>query len=230
MSILRPVSVFLRNALVKQHPYFSCCASCGEIKTPLQNRLCASLTFPFVIDAVVTDNDNKAVAGSLNALGRHCPWIRCLYIVLRGTVAGSGVPQTEHVRFIRTDEFMPPESSFGPEAYFHAIPGISEYFLIVPPGCRPERDLLPLDFFTPNGIPLLRLRKTEDGTGVVDGCAPVPGIMAQTVENAAAFLQDAEATAARASAGYYTEAARWAMTAGKVVPAEGLRRSFSGCY
>lgn len=221
MSILRPISIFLRNALVKQHPYFSCCASCGEIKTPLANRLCASLAVPFTVDTVILSADSAAAAACVRAFDKHCPWVRRIFIVARDAASLSGITRTERVRPIPAGEFMPPDSPFGPEAYCHAIPGISDYFLIAPPDCRAEHDCLPIDFFTPNGIPLLRLRKSESGDGIIGEYVLAPGIFPQTKENAVAFLLAAGDTPPPGTPGYYAEAARQAFTAGAAVPAKG---------
>ena len=220
MSILRPLSIFLRNALIRQHPYFSCCASCGEIKTPVENRLCASLQFPFEVDAVILCDEHEKAATRISALERHCSWLRQIVVVCSAATAASGISRNERIRSVRPDEFMP-AAAFGPEAYCQDIPDLGEYFLIVPSGVEPKRDLLPLDFFTPNGIPLLRLRKTQDEPGIIDSYSLAPGIMAQTRENAAAFLRENDATAPCGKAGYFAAAAGQAFAAGRVVPVKG---------
>ena len=218
MSLLRPISIFLRNALVKQHPYFSCCASCGEITTPLESRLCASLAFIHPVDAVILSNDATSVRTAAS-LKRHCPWLRYIFSISNEGTTAPDITRTGHIRHIPTEAFSPTDSLFGPEAHCHNIPGISEYFLIVPPGYSPERNLLPLDFFTPNGIPLIRLRKIDGDCGSINGCAWLPGIIAQTRENAAAFLMEAEKTSQSGTTEYYDDVARWAFHTGRAVPA-----------
>jgi hypothetical protein len=54
VSFLRSLSLVIRSIFAGSYPVFCCCASCGEIKAPLGNRLCASLKPSFVVDAVLT--------------------------------------------------------------------------------------------------------------------------------------------------------------------------------
>ena len=187
----------------------------------MENRLCASLAFPFDVDAVIVCGEHEEAATRIAALERHCSWLRHIVVVCSAATAAPSAARNERVRSVRPNEFMPAAAAFGPEAYCQDIPGISDYFLIVPSGSEPRRDLLPLDFFTPNGIPLLRLRKTQDEPGIIDSYALAPGIMAQTRENAAAFLRENDATAPCGNAGYFAAAAGQAFAAGRVVPVKG---------
>lgn len=77
----RPLIHPLRSLLVKLHPYFSCCASCGEIKTPLEGRLCTSLAPDFPVDGVVLGG----TAEQADSLKRTMPWLRRVHAAPRGT-------------------------------------------------------------------------------------------------------------------------------------------------
>ena len=70
--LLRP----LRSLLVKLHPYFSCCASCGEIRTPLEGRLCTSLVPDFPVDGVLLGGTAQESA----AIQRAMPWLRRVHV------------------------------------------------------------------------------------------------------------------------------------------------------
>ena len=67
---------FFQNLIAKLHPYFSCCASCSEIKTPLENRLCTSLSPSFAVDGVLSAADPRA----LESVRRAMPWLRKIFI------------------------------------------------------------------------------------------------------------------------------------------------------
>ncbi|MDR0827479.1 MAG: Stealth CR1 domain-containing protein [Desulfovibrio sp.] len=79
---LQMLSLFFRNFSLDPYPYFCCCASCGEIKTPLENRLCASLSPSFVVDAVFPSGAEK----NLDWARRVMPWLRNIF------VADTGLP------------------------------------------------------------------------------------------------------------------------------------------
>jgi len=72
----------LRSLLVKLHPYFSCCASCGEIKTPLDGRLCTSLAPDFPVDGVLLGGTELESAN----LKRSMPWLRRVHVAQEGTL------------------------------------------------------------------------------------------------------------------------------------------------
>ena len=219
MAFLYHASVFLRNFLVKQHPYFSCCASCGEIKTPLDKRLCTSLAFSFPVDAVLVPDDASQVDGTLagrmpEVLNARCPWLRRIFIV--GDLAEPTPPLPDNTRVVSMDSISPRTRGFDLEAYLHLLPDISEYYLIIRPGFSPKRDLLPLDFFTPNGIPLLRLAATPetpaDFTFAEDA-------MPQTRENSMGFLDESgHCHDGPANERYAAKAGRWAFRTGRAVP------------
>ena len=159
MTLLRPISILLRNTLIKQHPYFSCCASCGEIRTPLANRLCASLVPNFPVDGLIVPQVNTLpVAEELSlatqSLKQHAPWLRRIYLVAEA-VAEFRLPAG--LALLSPASFCPEQTGLPPQAWLHTVPELAEQYLVVPAKSIPEQPLHPLDFFTPNGIPLVML-------------------------------------------------------------------------
>jgi hypothetical protein len=170
-----PLSVFLRNFLVRKHFWFSCCASCGEIKTPVGNRLCASLRPDFSVDAVIRQPGTP----DGQALGRvkaYHPWLNNIFFA----------PETER-----------PETLHETPGHAQCLP--AECFLVAENTdalCTPS---ITLDFFTPNGIPLIALSRLPD-VGLFTApetelCATLtrsalrePPVYANTRRNAADFL------------------------------------------
>lgn len=217
MSFLRPVSIFLRNALIKQHPYVSCCASCGEIKTPLGTRLCTSLAFPFAVDAVISAGAPN-LAALVATLETRCPWLRRIVVITHGKApcAPGLFDASGRVLAVAASSFMPEAPCFGPEAYLHRLPELGDYFLLAPDDLDLPRDLIPLDLFTPNGIPLLRVGPFAPGGHAQPPVAP--GLFAHTKENAEAFLHAYAATGQAASGDYRTLAGQWLFAAARVVP------------
>jgi hypothetical protein len=115
--------------LVKLHPYFSCCASCGEIRTPLDGRLCTSLAPDFPVDGVLPG----ATQQEAEAVQRAMPWLRRVHIA-------PGVAPVDTLRTLQT------------------LPDLAGNFFVALAGSRLARIRHPLDLFTPNGIPLLAAR------------------------------------------------------------------------
>ena len=114
--ILSPV----RSLLVKLHPYFSCCASCGEIKMPLNGRLCTSLSPDFPVDAVLPGGTEQEAAKLRHAM----PWLRRLHTVQNAspsvlhtlpdladnffvTLAGANLPHIRHPLDLFTPNGIP---------------------------------------------------------------------------------------------------------------------------
>jgi hypothetical protein len=164
------LSVFLRNLLVRKHFWFSCCASCGEIKTPLGNRLCASLAVDFPVDAVVVGSLDEPARRKIRA---ENPWLR--NVIAAGAFADS------------PPELLP--------ALAHTAPGLAACFLAAESAAELTSPLHALDFFTPNGLPLVALSRLRqpghfclEEAPSVSALPAVPGLYAHTVENARLFL------------------------------------------
>lgn len=162
MSLLRPFSILLRNTLIKQHPYFSCCASCGEIKIPLENRLCTSLSFPYSIDVVLTYGDlsTEEAAASIIKIIPHfqkcCPWASKLFIISKQPLKPfTSQPKGLTITYLQKTDVIAGNLNGSIEGHIHTIPNLSEYYLVAPHTTRLKSKTHPLDFYTPNGIPLL---------------------------------------------------------------------------
>jgi hypothetical protein len=159
MSLLRPISIFLRNFLIRQHPYLSCCASCGEIATPLGNRLCTSLQFGFPTDAVLDmpQDSADAILNAARRLADSLPWLRKIYILSEGQPAThSPEAKIQAIAPPLADADQPtPRHPLPRVAALHRLPDLSEYYLVFFSARRLKKSLLPHDFYTPNGIPLL---------------------------------------------------------------------------
>ncbi|MDR1659738.1 MAG: hypothetical protein LBR94_05290 [Desulfovibrio sp.] len=164
-----PFSVFLRNLLVRKHFWFSCCASCGEIKTPLGKRLCASLTADFPVDAVVAGPLDEPSRQKIRAAN---PW-------LRNVIAAGAPAQAPPV-------ILP--------ALAHTLPGLAECFLTAKSATELAAPVHVLDFFTPNGIPFIALsrlpepsRFSAEEPPAVGDVPSAPGLYAHTGENSELF-------------------------------------------
>ncbi len=256
MFLLRLLSRPLRVLLTAVHPAFSCCASCGEIKIPVQGRLCASLTPDFPVDCVIlavsSAWEGADLTASAKAVRNALPFIRRLYIVREPAAAPSGAPaelpaDTE----ILSPASLPRQAETGMnrgealpvEALLHVIPEVSEHFLVLHAPLSPEpaqEPLHPLDFFTPNGIPLVSLCAVavpsprlesflqalrREGLPADARLAFTAGLDARTRESAAEFLPlYVGAIARQAGDGesggpdYSAAFAHWTYAAARAVP------------
>lgn len=212
MSLLRPFSILLRNTLIKQHPYFSCCASCGEIKTPLGNRLCTSLSFPYSIDIVLTGLSAGEAYPSVKKVISHiqecCVWVSKLFIVSRQPLKPS-TPQPEDLSIIYLQEadIVSNTLNGNVEEYIHTIPNLSEYYLVVPHTMQLTNKTHPLDFFTPNGIPLLYGVQYHNQS--LD-FSPISPIQPYTKESVTAFMKLRQSTTTLFnSPNFYSNYAQW---------------------
>ena len=214
---------FLRRQAIRHGLYTPCCASCGEIGRRPEAagaKLCASLPISFPIDAVIVPGcrheARKAetlaqdLSRSLAGLKQHCSWLR--------TIFGAGFaadPCLPDLSCTDTPGDLPPE------LHIHAIPGLAECYLVVRAGWVPDRDLLPADFFTPNGLPFLLLEKTgsapmcrDTSSTIFGGFRVAGGVFPQNKDNAAAF-----GAGMRTDSGdYFALAGEWAAAASRTVP------------
>lgn len=248
MSLLRPISIFLRNFLIKQHPYFSCCASCGEIKTPLSGRLCTSLLPDFPVDAVIIPAEGSALsleeaALTLHSLKTHAPWLRRIHLLAAEL---PGDLTDEKLYLLPPASIVPQNATMPPQGYLHMAADLAEYYLVITAGKQVEHESLAVDYFTPNGIPLLFLHEagtnqaehtashtpaldnalTAAGLSIETGLQPMRcAISASCKENDAAFLAFAGALPLPDAEPYHHALAHWGYAAGRVVPSAALRHS-----
>ena len=183
-----------------------------------EKRLCSSLPALFPVDAVLVPatqerGEASAFARSIAGLQRRCPWLRLLFLVLDGDELPDIPPASAKLRLVRKRDFPASPAGIDPVYAAHTMPGLSEQYLLVRAGSAPERDMLPQDFFTPNGIPLLLLDRTAT--------APEDyGIFAQTKENSADFLAGPHGAVPPHTdcRDYFTAVGRWASSSGRSVP------------
>lgn len=108
--------------------------------------------------------NNDELKYSLRSVERYAPWIRHIYIVTDGQVPAWLDLTNPHILIIDHKEIMPAEAlpSFSSPAIewcIDNIPGLSEHFLLANDDTFIARSATPGDFFTPNGFPIVRLRK-----------------------------------------------------------------------
>lgn len=101
---------------------------------------------------------------SLRSIEKYAPWIHRIFIVTDGQVPvwlDKGNPK---VRIVDHKEILPPEclpcfNSSVIEHFIADIPGLSEHFLFSNDDMYLNRPTAPEDFFTPDGLPIVRLKK-----------------------------------------------------------------------
>lgn len=190
MPLIRSVSIALRNVLSRFYPLFSCCASCGEIKVPLGSRLCTSLRPLYDIDAVFLSARPDMVRQARGS----APWPGKLFFV---RAQDEPAPDNLPAGFFSVSEAElgtgKDDSRIPPEALLHTLPLLSDNFLVVPAGLPPEGLPHPLDFFTPNGIPLIpSLLLREDIAEMLARENPLAALQAARPAPAPAGLARAE--------------------------------------
>jgi hypothetical protein len=143
---------YLRNLAGKHSQPFTHCASCGELPAPPGNRLCVSIPPDWTADAVLLCGGGEAgSAADAASLRAALPWLRHIH-------AGPGAAGTNGPA--RTPDFLPLPDGIA-EADLPGLESLAECFIVFRPGRVPATPLLPADFFTPNGIPLLFAEQGE---------------------------------------------------------------------
>ena len=248
MPIIRSVSILLRNALSRFYPLFSCCASCGEIKEPVKNRLCTSLRPLFSIDAVFLETPPPDVLQEFVRETRaRLSWLDNIFFVQRDNrYEPEALPPGVFV--VPDSELYLPEDAkrrMPEEAGLHRLAQLSEHYIIFP--CRAALGNVahPLDCFTPNGIPLLPATALWDGIHEIIASGPDLGGLdekltriapsvekmenhracPQTKDNAEAFLPFYESFSAQNGActpdGYRASLQQWSFLTGRGVAVPG---------
>jgi hypothetical protein len=133
------------RVLFGQSMEYTCCAGCNTLAAQPDRRFCVSRAFDRPVDLILTHGwDAPATKAALYSLRRFMPWLRRIFI-----------PST--VRGITDDNrVVAPPAAMG-EDTLHSAADITEYFITLPRAAREDISgpLLPTDFFTPNGLPLL---------------------------------------------------------------------------
>ena len=108
--------------------------------------------------------DNDELKYSLRSIEQFAPWIHHIYIVTDGQVPSWIDLTNERISIIDHTEIMPREalpsfSSTAIEWCIDNIPDLSEYFLLANDDTFIGREATPMDFYTLDGYPIVRLRK-----------------------------------------------------------------------
>ncbi len=108
--------------------------------------------------------NNDELMYSLRAVEMYAPWIRQIFIVTDNQVPSWLDTTNPKVHIVDHREIMPEESlpcfnSVLLEHFLHQIPGLSEYFLYANDDTFINKEVSPSDFFTPEGLPIIRLRR-----------------------------------------------------------------------
>lgn len=215
MSILSPISIFLRNKIIKQHPYLSCCASCGEIATPLGGRLCTSLECLFPVDAALIATEHEtddSLAVVRQRIAEALPWIKNIFIITAQDIMKFNLQESKLYN-ITAKNALGSFAAGCPAAFLHELDELSEHYIILTASFQPKNSLSPLEAFTSNGIPFLLLQSTAN-----DNYNFVPDIFPQTKSNSAAFLHDANSDGPISCAEYFERMGHWAFQAARAVP------------
>ena len=106
--------------------------------------------------------DNQELRYSLRSIAKYAPWIRKIFIVTDNQVPHWLDTSNPRIQIIDHKEILPRESlpTFNSCMIEHAlykIPGLSEHFLYANDDMFLNRDATPSDFFTPEGLPIIRL-------------------------------------------------------------------------
>lgn len=101
---------------------------------------------------------------SLRSIDRYAPWINNIFIVTDGQVPQWLNTENPKVRIVDHKEILPPEclpcfNSSVIEHFIADIPGLSEHFIFSNDDMLLNRPTTPEDFFTPAGLPIVRLKK-----------------------------------------------------------------------
>lgn len=106
--------------------------------------------------------DNEELKYSLRSVERYAPWIRRIFIVTDNQVPRWLDISNSKIKIVDHKEILPPEAlpcfnSCIIEHALYKIPGLSEHFLYANDDMMFNSKVLPQDFFTKEGKPVIRL-------------------------------------------------------------------------
>lgn len=220
MALLRPFALWLRKRLTELHRYSVCCASCGEVRVPLGDRLCTSLAPFFSADAVLLTPGTIPAGNELTALREKLAWAATLWVQ-----TPPGREECVQGRGLRGFSLDRGTALAPVEGLLHTLQGLAEHYLVLrePRACDPDSQ--PLDYFTPNGLPLLFYPLTsppEPFPGQNPRRAPGhPALFGQTRANSRDFLEELERTPPKKALSgdeYLLSLAAWTFTQARAVP------------
>lgn len=113
-------------------------------------------------DGRYTDNDELKY--SLRSACLYAPWIRKIFIVTDNQVPAWLDTNNPKIRIIDHKEILsadclPTFNSVVIEHALHKIPGLSEHFLYANDDMFFNREVSPADFFTSDGLPIIRMNR-----------------------------------------------------------------------
>ncbi len=224
MPVLHSFASPLHALLDRLHPLFTCCASCGEIRHGGRGYLCGSLTPDFAVDGVILSagDGNGNEQADADSLKHRFPWLRRVHVA---------------------------------ESDWCALPDLAGHFIVLRGSSQGTASAVPapgkqkpglLDFFTPNGIPLLVVQdrsslppeelafstfmaerglRDESGLGFAQG---LPALTREILDGFLPFHADFLARRLGMSGhdlkqpgltpGFFSALARWAYAVGLAVP------------
>lgn len=106
--------------------------------------------------------DNDELKYSLRSVEIYAPWIRRIYIVTDNQTPRWLNSSNPRVKIIDHKEIMPKEclpcfNATVIEHFLYKIPGLSEHFLFANDDTFINKPVMPNDFFTSDGLPIIRL-------------------------------------------------------------------------
>ena len=108
--------------------------------------------------------DNDELKYSLRAVEQYAPWIRRIFIVTDNQTPSWLDTSNPKIRIIDHKEILQPENlptfnSVAIEHQLHKIPGLAEHFLYANDDMYFNRPVKQSDFFTSDGMPIIRLNR-----------------------------------------------------------------------
>lgn len=116
------------------------------------------------MDCEARYEDNQELKYSLRSAEKYAPWIRRIFIVTDNQIPVWLNRDNEKIKIIDHKEILPPEAlpTFNSNVIEHAlykIPGLSEHFLYANDDMFFNRPVEISDFFTREGLPIVRLNR-----------------------------------------------------------------------
>ena len=190
------IAAYIRDILLKGGNAYTSCAACGELPYPPGNRLCVSLKPDWTTDLVLLSGEYPTEA--VIAIRRRLPWVRQIHVR----------PKRPSERLGRGLVTLPEGME---ERRLHQADSLAEHFLVLRAAEAPMRPYRQLDFFTPNGIPLVFVRQEE---------IRIPSPFVRCVASRSKSLSALFAEEAPAAPEEYADAfARWACDKQHAIPA-----------
>ena len=128
------------------------------------NEFCESLSCNAETDGKNRYADNDELKYSLRAVEMYAPWVRRIFIVTDNQTPKWLDTHNGKTRVVDHAEIMPAASlpcfnSSLIEHFIYRIPGLAEHFLFSNDDMFMNKKTSPGDFFTPDGFPIIRLRR-----------------------------------------------------------------------